>query len=120
MGDKVIKKLMKNSIVDGGNGNYSIYFSTTYDLSVYDTKYKTLVHTHLVMVIAAYKVEYRPPNKGIESERNFSLTLSSVHPERSLEAHERFHPEKLLINQDLVRWDGHSVTLTNLGEDMIT
>ena len=53
MGDKVIKKLMKNSIVDGGNRNYSIYFSTTYDLSVYDTKYKTLVHTHLVMVIAA-------------------------------------------------------------------
>ena len=60
--------------------------------------------------------EYIPPEKEMELERNLSLTLSSIHPEISLESHKRFHAEILLRNQYMVIWDIHSVALTNLGE----
>ena len=89
-------------------------------MSIYNTTQKTLGRTHPVMVAADDKDEYSPPKKGIESERNLSLTLSSIHTEISLATHEIFHPEKSLRNQDMVRWDRHSVTLTNLGEYMIS
>ena len=64
-----------------------------YHISVYGTTHKTLGHTHPGIVTATEKVEYSPPTKGMESERNFSFDLSSIYPERSLKTHERFHPE---------------------------
>ena len=38
-------------------------------------------------------VEYSPPKKGMESERNLSLTLSSINPKISLETHKISHPD---------------------------
>ena len=43
----------------------------------------------------------------MESERNFSLTLSSIHTKTAL------------INQNMVRWDRKSIPFTNLGEVVI-
>ena len=71
-----------------------IYFSTTYHLSVYDMTYKALGRTCTGIFILSDKDEYNPPNKDMELERNYLLTLSSIHPEKSLETHEIFHPEK--------------------------
>ena len=39
---------------------------------------------------------------------------------KSSETHERFYPEKSLINQDMVIWDKHSVTFNNLGSGIIS
>ena len=55
----------------------------------------------------------------MELESDLSLTLSSIHPEKSSETHERFNLEKLLINQDMVRWNKHSVVLASLVEGVI-
>ena len=52
----------------------------------------------------------------MESERK----LSSIHPEKALETHEIFYPEKSLRNQDTVRCDRHSVTFVHLVEGIIT
>ena len=38
--------------------------------------------------------EYSPPKNGMESERNLSLKIYTVNPERSLENHKIFHTEK--------------------------
>ena len=38
----------------------------------------------------------------MELKSNFLLTISSTCPETILETHEIFHPEKSLINQDMV------------------
>ena len=62
-------------------------------MSVYDVTYKTLSHTHPGISTSAYMEEYSPPNKGMEPERNFSLSLSSINPEISLKTHKIFHPE---------------------------
>ena len=62
-------------------------------MSVYDVTYETLGHTHSVITTAEDMVEYRPPNNGMESESNFSLTLSSINPEILLEIHKRFNPK---------------------------
>ena len=63
-------------------------------MSVHDITYKNIGHTHPGTVIIVEKVGYNPPNEGVESERNLSLTLSSFHSEKPLETHEIFHPEK--------------------------
>ena len=36
---------------------------------------------------------YSPPNTGMGLERNFSLALSIINPEKSFENHKTFHPE---------------------------
>ena len=81
---------------------HNIYFSTAYHLSVYDITYNTLGYTHPGIVTTTEKGEYIPSKKRMELERNFSLTLSSIHPEISLETQEIFYPEKSLRNQDMV------------------
>ena len=43
--------------------SHDIYFSKTYHLSVYETTYKTIGHTHPVIVTASDKGEYSPPKK---------------------------------------------------------
>ena len=75
-------------------GSHNIYFSTTYDLSVYDITYKTLGHINSRINAEADNGEYIPPKKGMELENNFSSILSSINNERTLETHEIFHPEK--------------------------
>ena len=64
-----------------------IYFSTTYNLSVYDITYDTLYHTHPEIVTAAEKGEYIQTKIYMKLERNSSLTLSCTHPETLLETH---------------------------------
>ena len=62
-------------------------------MSVYDITYKTLVHTHPVIYIAAQMGEYSATKKVMELERNYLLTLQSINPEISLETHKILHPE---------------------------
>ena len=78
--------------------SHDIYFFKTYNLSVYDITYETLCHKHPVIVTAEDKGEYIPTNKDMWLERNSLLTLSVIHPEKSLWTHERFHTEKSLKN----------------------
>ena len=54
---------------------------------------KTLGHKRLGIVTVSYKGEYVPPKKGMELERSSLFTLLIIHPERSLDTHERFYPE---------------------------
>ena len=70
-----------------------IYFSTTYQISVYEIIYKTIGHTHSRIFTMEEKGEYTPTKEGIETEMNLSSNLSSIHPEISLDTKERFHPE---------------------------
>ena len=58
-----------------------IYFSTTYQLSVYYITYETLYHTHPGPVTEAEKEKCSPTKNDMEFERNYLLTLSSNHPE---------------------------------------
>ena len=81
---------------------------------------KTLGHAHPWSVTVVEKGGYNPPKKGIKLERNLSSNPSIIHPKRSLETHEIFHPEKSLRNQDMVKWDRHSATFTDLGKYMIS
>ena len=67
--------------------------------------YKTPGHSHPIISTASEMGEYSPTEKGMETERGYFLTLSSTHPETLLEAHEKFHPEKYSINQQMVRLD---------------
>ena len=90
------------------------YFSITYNLSVYRVTYKNLGHTHPGNGTAAEKGEYRPTQKYMEPERNSLSNLSSIHPEKSLDTHEIFYPEKSLRKQNMVRWDKNSVMFTHL------
>ena len=55
----------------------------------------------------------------MELERDFLSNLSSIYPEKSLDTREIFHPEKSVRNQNMVRRERHSVTVTHLGEGMI-
>ena len=89
-------------------------------MSVCDMTYSTLGHILTWIVIVADNNEYNPPKQDVELENNSLLTLSSVYLGKSLETHERSHPEKSLRNQNLVKWDRHSVTFTNLVEVIIT
>ena len=61
-------------------------------MSVYDVTYKTLGHTYPGIYTASEMGEYSPSKKGMELERNFSFTLSSI-KEISLDPHKIFHPE---------------------------
>ena len=61
-------------------------------MSVYEVTYINLGHTNPLMSTAAEMGEYSPSDKGMELERNFSLTLSIINPEISLETHKIFHP----------------------------
>ena len=88
-------------------------------MSVYDVTYKTLGRTYPVIYTAVEMGWYSPSNKWTELERNFSLTLSSINPERSLENHKIFHPRKLLKKQDVVIWYKHIVTFTHIREEMV-
>ena len=45
------------------------------------------------MYTAAEMGKYSLSKKGMELERNFSLNLSSINPELSLETYKIFHPE---------------------------
>ena len=63
-------------------------------MSVYDVTYETIGHTHPVISTAAEMGEYITPKKGMEPERNLSSIVSIINPERSLEIHKIFHPEK--------------------------
>ena len=65
-------------------------------MSVYDVIYKTLSYTHPGVSTAEDMVEYITSKKGMDLERNFSLTLSSNNLETSFETHKIFHPENLL------------------------
>ena len=58
-------------------------------MSVYDIIKIILYHTQPILDTTAEKVEHppHPTSKGIEWEINFSLTLSSIHPEIELETH---------------------------------
>ena len=60
-------------------------------MSVYDVTYKTLGHTHPGIFTSAEMGQHSPYKKGMELERNFSFTPSSI-KERSLEPHKIFHP----------------------------
>ena len=62
-------------------------------MSFYDITYKTIGHTYPVISTEADMGEYSPPKKWVQLERNLSLTLTIITPERSLETHKRFHPE---------------------------
>ena len=62
-------------------------------MSVYNVTYKTLGHTHPRISTAEEMGSYSPPKKGMESERNFSLTPSSFNLEIELDTHRIFHPE---------------------------
>ena len=62
-------------------------------MSVYEVTYKTLGLTHPGNSTAADMGEYILPNKGMEWESYFSLTLSIINSERSLETHKIFYPE---------------------------
>ena len=59
-----------------------IQLSATYHLEVYYIAYKTLGHTHPVIVIAEEKGGYSPSKKLVELERNLSLTLLIINPEK--------------------------------------
>ena len=65
-----------------------------YHMSVYDVAYKKLGHTHPVISNATKMGEHSPHKKEVELERDYSLILSIINPERSLETHKIFHPEK--------------------------
>ena len=52
-------------------------------MSVCEISHKTLYHTHPRIDTAAEMGEYNPSEKGMESETNLSLTLSTINPERS-------------------------------------
>ena len=78
--------------------------------------YETLGNTHPATEEVG---EFTPPKKMIESEMSCSLTLSINNRERSLKTHKIFHHEKSLRNQDMVRWERHSLTFTNLVERVI-
>ena len=56
-----------------------VYSSKIYHLSVYDTTYRALGHTHPVTVTAAENSWYIPPKKGMKLENNDLLTLPSIH-----------------------------------------
>ena len=96
-----------------------IYFSTTYNFSVYSIKYKNLGRTHPGNGTAEEKGEYIPTNKYTESERKSLSNLSSIHPEKSVDTQEIFQPEKSLRKKNMVIWYRHSGMFTNLGEGMI-
>ena len=81
---------------------------------VYEITYETLDHKHPVIITEADKVKYIPTKKYREFDRNYLLNLSSNHPETLLEAHERFHPEKYSINQDMDRLDVEYNSRSNL------
>ena len=63
-------------------------------MSVYYFIYKTLGPTHPGISTVVEVVEYSLTKKNIELERNFSLVLSSINMEISLETHKIFHPDK--------------------------
>ena len=56
----------------------------------YDVTYENLGHTHHGIYTAAEMGEYSPSKKGVELERNFSFTLSSI-KETSLKPHKILH-----------------------------
>ena len=62
-------------------------------MSVYNVTYKTLGHTHPGTSAAVEMGEYSPPKKGMKLESNFSLTLSNINPERSLDTHKILYSE---------------------------
>ena len=62
-------------------------------MSVYYVTYETLGHTHPVISTAEEMGEYSLPKKGTKLENNFSLTLSGINPEISLQTHRIFYPE---------------------------
>ena len=62
-------------------------------MSVYDFTYKNLGHTHTGTSTAAEMGEYSPHKKGMELERDYLLTLSSINLLISLENHEIFNIE---------------------------
>ena len=72
----------------------TISFSTTWHMSVYEITYKTIGQTHHVIYTAEEMGEYSPPKKGMEVERNLSLTLSIINTKILLETHKIFHLEK--------------------------
>ena len=47
-------------------------------MSVHDVTYKTLGQKHPVIYTASEMGEYSPSNKGMELERSFSFTQSSI------------------------------------------
>ena len=47
-------------------------------MSVYEVTYKTIGHTHTGIYTAAEMGEYSTSKKGMELERNFPFTLSSI------------------------------------------
>ena len=59
-----------------------------------------VIHT-LELLLQQRGGENRPPNKGIALQRNFSLTLASIHSERLLETHKN-------INLKIIEKPGHS------------
>ena len=63
--------------------------------------------------------EHILPKKGMELEKNFSLTLSGIDLEISLDTHKIFHPGKYLTNQDMIIGDRQSVAFTHLKEGII-
>ena len=63
-------------------------------MSVYDITYKTLGHTHHRNGTAAQKGERIPTKKEKEFEKNYLLNLPSIHPEKSLDTHEKCYPKK--------------------------
>ena len=73
-------------------------------MSVYDVTYETLGHTHPVICTSAYMGEYIPPNKGVELERYYLLTLSGINLEISLETHIIF-----ILKNHWETWHGHMV-----------
>ena len=73
--------------------SHNLYFSTTYHPSVYDITYKTLGHIYPGIDTESWEGEYIPYKKEMESERNFSVSLSSICPGKSLNTHQSFYPE---------------------------
>ena len=59
----------------------NIHFSTIYHLLFHDITYKTLDHTHPVIVTESEKGKYIPTKKVMEFESNSLLTLSIIYPE---------------------------------------
>ena len=68
----------------------NIHLSKTQHMSVQDITYETLGHTHPVISTASDLGKCSLPKKGMKLERNFSLTLSSIDPDISLQTHKYF------------------------------
>ena len=102
-------------------GEFAIYTSIQPIIHQFITlRLKNLGHTRPGISTASDIGEYIPPKKVMELEINSSLILSSVNYEISLETQKIFHSEKSLRNQDMIRWDIHSVIFTTLVEGMIS